>query len=453
MLSTVLSPIRRLWRLSALRQALLLTVAFLIVIAGAAGYAVYEVRDAMDRSFDDRLQARFADVSAALSDGTFSVVSDNASSLERVIFIPDSQSSAEGYGERGIFFDDELVPPEGRFRGVPREPWIFYGGPVQNGWLIIGRNVGELSVFDEVLADTFIGIGWVTLAISLSLGLLLGWRTQRRLTDVTRVLGRAADGDLTARVAPRTNRDDLDQLGVQVDETIVRIGAALQQARGFSANIAHDLKTPLTRLRIRLETALLAQGDREDEVGAALEQCDKAIAIFDAFLRLSKLESGALEQAFAPVDLMGLAGTNAETYAAVAEDSGRTLRTDLSPVVLSGDKVLLNQFLINLLQNALRHTPEGSTLTIIAAPGIFGVLDDGPGIPVAQRAAVTEPLYRLDRSRTTEGAGLGLALAKSIAARHGAELVLSDPPAGGAGLFARMVWTEPATKKAKLTKL
>jgi signal transduction histidine kinase len=150
---------------------------------------------------------------------------------------------------------------------------------------------------------------------------------------------------------------------------------------------------------------------------------------------------------------MGLAGTIAETYAAVAEDSGRTLRTDLSPVVLSGDKVLLNQFLINLLQNALRHTPEGSTLTIIAAPGILGVLDDGPGIPVAQRAAVTEPLYRLDRSRTTEGAGLGLALAKSIAARHGAELVLSDPPAGGAGLFARMVWTEPATKKAKLTKL
>ena len=447
MLSRLINGFTHLWRLSALRQAMMLTVVFLIVVAGAAVFAVFEVRNAMDRRVDDRLEARFDDVASEIAMGTFTTNADSASSLERVIFIPDSQSRAEGYGVRGTFFEDDLVPPEGQYRGEPREPWLFFGGPVQGGWLVIGQNIGEVSVFDQVLADTFIGIGWVTLAVLLSLGLFLGWRTQRRLSDVTKVLARAADGDLTARVNPDQNRDDLDQLGVQVDETIARIGTALEQARGFSANIAHDLKTPLTRLRIRLETALLSDGDREDEIGAALEQTDKAIAIFDAFLRLSKLESGALEQKFVPVDLTQLAEDIADTYAPVIEDSGRYLRTDLAPVVLNGDKVLLGQLLSNLVQNAIRYTPEGSTLTIVAKPCVFGVIDDGPGIPEEERSRVTDPLYRLDHSRNTEGAGLGLSLAKSIATRHGATLVLSDPPNAGSGLFARMVWNQNSLGK------
>lgn len=456
MLSTLLEPVRRLWRLSALRQALILTAAFLIVVAGAAIFAVFEVREAMDRRVDDRLEARFESASKAISAGTLSGSQDSASSLERIIFLPAGMDDAEGYGEEGTFYEDDLVPPQGRFRGRPREPWIFYGGPTEGGWLIVGQNVGELSVFDEVLASTFIGIGWITLAVALALGLFMGWRTQRRLSEVTRVLEQAAQGDLTARVAPQGDRDDLDRLGLQVDETIERIGAALEQARGFSANIAHDLKTPLTRLRIRLETALMAEGDRADEIGAALEQADKAIAIFDAFLRLSKLESGTLEQKFEPVDLADLAQGLAEIYAPVIEDSGRTLKSDISPAMINGDPVLLNQFMTNLIQNALRHTPEGSTLTLVAEQGVFGVMDDGPGIPEGELSRVTEPLYRLDQSRNTEGAGLGLSLAKSIATRHGATLLLSDAPQGNRGLFARMVWDGTGRKnreKTNLTKL
>lgn len=441
MLSTTAETLRRLWRLSALRQALLLTCAFLAVIAGAALFAVQDVRGAMDRRLDDRLRARFSTVSTAIERGTFDAGPARASSLETAIYLPDSRKGARGYGVSGVFFDDDLVPAQARTGRQPSEPWIFLGGPVQGGWLIVGQNVGEMAVFDDVLEDTFVGIGWVTLAVSLGLGLMFGWRTQRRLSDVTRVLDRVAEGDLSARVAPARNRDDLDQLGRRVDDTVARVGAALEQARGFSANIAHDLKTPLTRLRIRLEKALMADGDRAEEIGAALEQTDRAIGIFDAFLRLSRLDSGALEQRFAPVDLHRLAEDIAETFAAVVEDSGRSLRTDLTPVVLRGDTVLLRQFLANLVQNALRHTPEGSTLTIVAGPGVFGLRDDGPGIPEAEWTRVTEPLYRLDRSRSTEGAGLGLALARSIAARHGARLVLSDPPSGGTGLFARMVWT------------
>ncbi|WP_052701003.1 sensor histidine kinase [Loktanella sp. S4079] len=437
MLSKLRSLFRSLWRLSALRQALLLTVIFLAVLAGAALFALLETRDAMDRRVDGRLEARFAEIQQSIADGTFNPELGQLSSLERVSLL---SRGDQNYGRAGVFFDDELIPDSGRMRGQPKEPWLFLGGPVSGGWLIVGQNVGELTVFDEVLADTLFAVGWIALVVALSFGLVLGWRSQQRLSEITQVLTRAAEGDLTARVNPASDRDDLDQLGHQVDEAITRIAAALEKAKGFSANIAHDLKTPLTRLRIRLEAALLTDNDPRAEIGAALEQTDKAIAIFDAFLRLSKLESGALEKRFELVDISSLAQRTAETYAPVIEDSGRHLTTDISDATVVGDPVLLNQFLQNLIQNALRHTPEGSTVTIIAKPGILGVTDNGPGIPVDEYARVVEPLYRLDRSRTTEGAGLGLSLAHTIATRHGAEFQLSKAPQHDSGLFVRMIW-------------
>ncbi len=441
MLLTPLRWLARLWRLSALRQALLLTVVFLAVIAGAAGYAVFEVREEIDNRVDNRLQERFDDISADIADGVFTLEDAQATSLERVLFLPDTNRRDDYYGERGTFTEPDLIPREGRPRGggAP-ESWLFYGGAVQGGWLIVGQNIGEVAVFNDVLVETFVTIGWVTVAVALLLGLFFGWRTQRRLTEVTNVLEQAAAGDVAARVRPAADRDDLDRLGLQVDDALTRIGAALEQARGFSANIAHDLKTPLTRLRIRLETALLADGDRSEEIGAALEQADKSIAIFDAFLRLSKLESGALEQRFEAVDLAALVGEAAETFGPVIEDSGRTLNVSAKPGTVQGDPVLLNQFLSNLIQNALRYTPTDATLTLVSGAGFFGLDDDGPGIPEAERARVTEPLYRMDRSRNTDGAGLGLALAKSIAARHGASLVLKDTAGTATGLSARMVW-------------
>lgn len=449
MSSTPPRAARRLWRLSALRQAVLLTAAFLAILVGAAVFSVFEVRQAMDRRVDDRLEARFAVASQSIAEGDFDQAQARGSSLERVIFLPEARRDDALFGRRGTFYEADLVPRDGQRRGPP-EPWLFFGGPAAGGWLIVGQNVGELSVFDEVLIDTFTGIGWATLAVAVLMGLGLGWRTQRRLSEITSVLGRAAEGDLTARVAPDRDRDDLDHLGQQVDETIARIQAALEQAKGFSANIAHDLKTPLTRLRIRLESALMAEADREDDIGAALEETDRAIAIFDAFLRLSRLESGALERRFETVDLAALARDIAETYAPVIEDSGRVLRTEIAPITMQGDRVLLSQLMTNLIQNALRHTPEGSILTLVARDGAFGLMDDGPGIPETERERVLEPLYRLDRSRNTEGAGLGLAVARTIAARHGGRLVLSEAPGGG--LFARMVWGR-ALEKSKLTEL
>ena len=440
MLSTLLNLPKRLWRMSALRQSLLLTALFWIAVIGSAVYAVFEMRDAIDRRVDNRLEARFEMIRADIANGTFDTNTPQFIGLERVIYLGPNEKDSPLFGRRGTFLDDDLAPDR-LFRGrYPDEPWLFLGGPAGDGWLIVGQNVGELSIFDDVLMEALVGIGWITLLVALAVGLFLGWRTKLRLSKVTAVLDRAANGDLSARVAQDQDRDDLDQLGHQVNDAIGRIAAALDQAKGFSASIAHDLKTPLTRLRIRLESALMSDGDREEEIGAALEEVDKAIAIFDAFLRLSKLESGALERRFEPVDLAALANDIAETYGPVIEDSGRSLTTDISAATLKGDPVLLGQFLTNLIQNALRHTPKGTALTIVVRKGVFGLADDGPGIPEDQRDNVVKPMYRLDRSRGTEGAGLGLALARTIALRHKAELRLSEPDTGNHGLFVRMVW-------------
>jgi signal transduction histidine kinase len=250
-----------------------------------------------------------------------------------------------------------------------------------------------------------------------------------------------AEGDLAARVNPLRDRDDLDALAMRVDDTTAQLDRLMRQTRDFSANIAHDLKTPLTRLRIRLETALTAEletGESADQIGAALEQTETVIGIFDAFLRIAKLESGATKAEFVPLKLADLAAEVTAAYGPVIEDAGRIFSAEVDPQAqITGDRILLIQMLANMIENAMRHTPEGTSLRLVARDGVLGLADDGPGIPEDEHDKVLQPLYRLDKSRTGEGAGLGLALVRTIAELHGATVVLSPDPATGRGLFIR----------------
>ncbi len=297
-------------------------------------------------------------------------------------------------------------------------------------------------------------VGLLSAGAAVVVGLWFGLRNQRRISAISTVLSKVAEGgDLQARVdPPARNRDDLDALARRVDDTTAQLDALMRQTRDFSANIAHDLKTPLTRLRIRLETALVAEldtGDSAEQIGAALEQTETVIGIFNAFLRIAKLESGGATKAeFVPP--LNLADLTAEVtggaYGPVIEDSGRSLQVDVDvQAQVSGDRVLLIQMLANMIENALRHTPKGTALRLVARDDVLGGLaDDGPGIPEAEHDKVLQPLYRLEKSRTTEGAGLGLALVRTIAELHGAQVVLStDPTTGRGGLFIRAEFTPP----------
>jgi signal transduction histidine kinase len=216
----------------------------------------------------------------------------------------------------------------------------------------------------------------------------------------------------------------------------------MEGLRQVSNDIAHDLRTPLGRLRQRLEEArdhATTTAEYAAAADASIAEADTLLETFSALLRIAQIEAGAQKSAFADVDLSEVARQVGEAYVPSAEDSQHRLDLSIAPgVVLQGDRQLLAQMLSNLVENALTHTPADSTvsLTLGSGPRIV-VADNGPGIPAEERERVFDRFYRLDRSRTTAGSGLGLALVKAIASLHGLSIKLEDRAPGLAVVLGR----------------
>ena len=407
---------------------------FLILLVLAGGFSVFEFARVFDNRIEDELTARYTTVATDIEAGRFNAANYANSRFERIALLGDSLRLRNG------FHDEDSIESSlrsDRFDGPGQ--WIYLVGDTSGGKLIIGSSVGRRNEFIEIIVQAMTFVGLMAAVLALLIGGVLGFLQQRRMSKITRTLETAKTGDLTTRIDVKRNRDDLDGLAHQVDETLAQLDVLMRQTRDFSANIAHDLKTPLARLRIRLETALtveIEEGDSVEQICAALEQADRVIAIFDAFLRIAKLEAGTAQAKFEPIDLDGLVQEVAEIYDAVVEDSGRTLSQKVTqPQTIQGDRVLLIQTLANLVENALRYTPKGSDITLFTEGAKLGVADTGAGIPDDEYDRITQPLYRLDESRTDEGAGLGLALVKTIAAAHHARLSFSaNPDAATKGL-------------------
>ena len=443
--------------MSALRQALLLTATFVAILVSAGFFVVSEFEGRFDRRARLDLQARFDALAEEIAADGFDASDHPNFGVEQVFFLPDGTASANPMFRRtGFFGDDGAVGgPDSPDDGPGPEDRLHLAGPVEGGRLVVSTGLGRQDLVYDAMFQALLVVGILSVLAAILVGGVLGLRSQRRMSVVLATLSQVAGGDLTARVRPKRDRDDLDRLARRVDETVAQLEVLMRQMREFSASIAHDLKTPLARLRLRLEGLLSADGpggDGPEEIRAALEQVDGIIAVFDAFLRIARLEAGASRAGFEPVDLVALADEVAEIYAAVVEDGGRRLEVDArGPASVSGDRVLLIQMLANLIENGMRHTPEGTTLTLVAGTGSLGLADTGPGIPSAERDSVTRPSYRLDRSRGLDGAGLGLSLARTIAELHGAELLLSDNPRSETpGLYVRAAFPPGGAKIAGL---
>lgn len=429
-----------LWRMSALRQAVILTSVFIALVAVAGVLAVAEFSRQFEDLIEDELHARFATISAEIDRLGFDPTRYQRTGSERVLVFSHPRTIRPG-------FHDHLDHGGGYGDRQPfvRGQWVYYAGPRGDRQLVVGTSLGRRDEFLEIMLQSLGFVGFGAALLALMIGVVLGLRTQRRLNRINTTLIRAAQGDLETRTKPARNRDDLDGLAHQVDDTLDQLDILMRQRRDFSANIAHDLKTPLSRLRIRLEKALSAQldhGNSADDIGAAMEQTDKVIAIFDAFLRIAKLEAGRLKTSFQTLDPGDVLREISDAYGVVVEDGGRSLSLDIrSPEPIFADRVLLVQMLANLIENAIRHTPKGTHLRLIAHGYELGLADTGPGIAPEERDRVTKPLYRLEKSRTTEGTGLGLALVKTIATLHKARLILSDnPEMQSGGLYIRAVF-------------
>jgi len=286
------------------------------------------------------------------------------------------------------------------------------------------------------------GLG-VVLLVGVAGGLLLG-RVMRQRLDAMTVAARAIiGGDLGQRIPVSEQRDEFDRLALTLNEMLERIGALVDNLRQVSGDLAHDLRTPIVHLRQRLETAL-AKGAPDsacgEEIEQAIEKADAILSLFAAILRISEVESGTLRQYFTRVDLSAAAALIGDSYGAVAEDSGRRLLCAIAPgIAVTGDGELLAQALVNLVENAVRHTAPGAAIRIVLARAADGVLlaveDDGPGIPAADRPRLLRRFTRLESARTMPGYGLGLSLVSAIAAAHGGRFTLED---NGAGLAARI---------------
>ncbi len=273
-----------------------------------------------------------------------------------------------------------------------------------------------------------------TVLLALGGGALITAGFLKRIEEVNRTSRSIMDGSLSNRIPMRGSGDEMDQLAVNLNAMLDRIQALMESVKRVSDDIAHDLRTPLSRLRQRLELAR-SSVSTPDGYAAVMDQSiaelDVILETFQALLRIAQVEAGTRREAFAEVDLGAVVSTVAETFGPVAEDSGQRLRARVErDAKVHGDRGLITQMLANLLENSIRHCPAGAQIDVTlgrdAGQAVLRVADSGPGIPEGERDKVFRRFYRLETSRTTRGNGLGLALVKAVAELHGATVELAD---------------------------
>jgi signal transduction histidine kinase len=304
--------------------------------------------------------------------------------------------------------------------------------------LFVGRDTVTMYATRERILHAF---GWVALgtcAFAILGGLFLGRRFMAQVDAITQTCERVIAGRLAERIPVRGRADEWDRLARAINEMLDRISTLLENLQQVSSDVAHDLRTPLTRLRNRLEAAREQSTgivDYSAAIAHAIEDTDQLLSIFSALLRISQIEAGTRVQTFATVDISALLEKVYQFYLPVAEDCRHPLVRTLQPDLhIRGDHELLTQLFSNLVENAIRHTPPGTNIRIAlhgAQDGpVASVTDDGPGVPPEDLDKVTRRFYRGSASRSAEGQGLGLALVAAIAQLHGAKLQLVNAAPG-----------------------
>lgn len=311
----------------------------------------------------------------------------------------------------------------------------------RNLYLFAARDLATIAGVRERILEAFGWLGVATIVFAALGGILFSVQFLRRIDSIARTCDAIVSGRFDDRIALRGSDDELDRLAKAINRMLDRISTLLENLRQVSSDVAHDMRTPLTHLRRRLELARAEATTIEEystAVSRAIADTDGLLKIFSALLRISQIESGTRLATFTTLSLSDLLERAYEMYRPVAEDRGYSLQRQIVPNVwIRGDAELLVQLYSNLIENALRHTEPGAQLTIGLSEDGDGfatssVCDTGPGIPSSEREKVLRRFYRLETSRSTPGNGLGLALVAAIANLHQAEIRLTDrePPPG-----------------------
>ena len=413
-------------------------VLFAVVFFGTAQY----MRDELESEIERELTALYQDYRARGLEGLAATIAGRAQAPEyrdTLYLLEDTSGTllAGNFGPVGFFagwsnLPHELAPkvPQRRPGSIRAKGLKLPGGAL----LAVGQSTARIDEVHELVVRAFAWASLVTLALALAGSALVSLRFLRRVDAIERSSREIMDGNLARRLPVAGSGDEFDRLALSLNLMLDRMQSLMEGMRQVSNDIAHDLRTPLARLRQRLESARLpgrAAADLEAALDSAVADTDGLLRTFSALLRIAQIESGSRRAGFADVDLSALFAAMIETYAAVAEDRGQTVTGTVAPgVIVRGDRELLTQILSNLVENALTHSPTGAAVTIELArhdDRIVGVVaDNGPGIPTDQREKVFRRFYRLDASRSTPGSGLGLSLVAAIANLHGIAIELAD---------------------------
>jgi signal transduction histidine kinase len=315
--------------------------------------------------------------------------------------------------------------------------------------LLVGRDIEDRSALEGVIRSAFfLGLGFIAL-VGLGGGLLVSRGILSRIDAVTAAARSIMSGNLSNRIPTSGSADEFDRLGASLNAMLDRIEELMLGLKQVSDNIAHDLKTPLHRLRTRAETALRSETSPEklrEALTAIIEESDSLIHTFDALLSIARLEAGSRSETFGAFDLCEVVRDVCELYEPLAEEKGLAFRVDCLPnLVIQGEKQLVGQAVANLLDNAIKYAGEDRSLegTPEADAGVVSigvrngdasaeivVADRGPGIPPEDRERVLQRFTRLQASRSIPGSGLGLSLVSAVARLHSGAVILEDNAPG-----------------------
>ena len=418
---------------------------YLAVFAGSAlvlGLAVFlEARTALRQQMTARIETETAFLSAEFQttglDHLIGIVGTRGVGSSALDYLIQNQAGAHLAGEMPAApnvkpgWTTIEVPPASEDDGQPEYVHALVSD-LGNGLLLgVGSDLRQIDDLEEAIATAFLWTVGLAAVLGIGGGVLLSRAFLKRVDAISRTAEAIIDGDLTRRVPTRGTGDDLDRLAGTLNHMLDRIATLMGSLRQVSSDVAHDLRTPLSRLYQRLEDARAharSTADYEIAIEAAIGEAQGLLETFSALLRIAQVEGSSSRTGFSEVNLTALAERVADAYQLDAEAAGHALTSTIcQDVIISGDKELLTQALANLVENALRHTPSGTHIGVCLESRtetdvVLSVQDDGPGAADADLPRLKDRFYRGERSRTTPGSGLGLSLVSAVAELHGATL-------------------------------
>ena len=430
---------------TAVRLATIYIVLFVTASLGANIIAYQMVLRFLDDRLNSNVMERYREIAAAF----------DARGLSGAVQMIDSHGPAIR-GQETMYTllgpSGEVIAGNARFSGVPAgfsillsdeqgdtaSQYKLFNGSLGRNVLVVGISYGDT---DELARIVLVSFGWATviiLSVGMSGAAILAYRTRRRISLLTKVAHEIGHGELSKRLPVSSLMDEIDVLSVEINVALARLEASVAALTQVTTDVAHDLKTPIARAFLVLEDVLNSEVAEEMKNGVeeALVELRSVADTFDALLRIAQIESRSRTARFSVFDLSELVYDIYEIYKPITTEAGYNLSicSEAHGCWIDGDPDLIRQLLTNLLANSMRHTPVGSQIRIQVSRHegqiLLSVADDGPGIPSEDHARVFDRFYRLEKSRTTIGSGLGLSLVKAIAELHGATAKLFDNAPG-----------------------